>query len=80
MNEEFDNTIFKWASGKKDEIDKGVVANDSKYTLLLSLLDTLSSWAFPNEKDNRKRFIKLIDEYSDWKLKDRVSLVQLQYL
>ncbi|MBI4834752.1 MAG: hypothetical protein HY811_08050 [Planctomycetes bacterium] len=80
MNGNFDDAIFKWASEKKDEINKGIIANDSKYTLLLSLLDTLSTWAFPHEKDNRKRFVKLIDEYSDWNLKDRISLVQLQYL
>ena len=51
--------------------------------LLFSLLDALSKCAFPEEKRfgaNKRRFVQLIDRYSDWKHKDRVSLPQLKKL
>jgi len=49
--------------------------------ILLATVDTLSKYAFPNMKNNfGKRFIKLIDEYSDWQDKDRISLPQLLIL
>ncbi|MBI1801367.1 MAG: hypothetical protein HY259_10835 [Chloroflexi bacterium] len=48
--------------------------------LLVVLLDTLAKCAYPKETENRKRFVQLIDRYSDWKYKDRVSLLILNDL
>lgn len=46
----------------------------------MTLLDTLSLYAFPSSSNNRRRFVNLIDTYSEWKDKDRVSIPQLQHL
>jgi len=80
MHNKFNDTVFRWAAEKRQEIDNKTMSQDSQWLLYLCLLDTLSSWAFPNETDNRKRFIKLITDHSDWEHKDRVSLIQLKYL
>jgi len=70
--------FFRWITDQAKEIDK--LPKHFRRILLLSLLDTLSKCAFPKERLNRKRFVKLIDCYSDWEYKDYVSLPQLRYL
>jgi len=77
--------FFGWIRDRRKEIDhlprKCRLSSELyRRILLLSLLDTLSKCAFPNESKNRKRFVKLIDCHADWKYKDYVNLPQLQYL
>ena len=43
----------------------------------LSLLDALSHVAHPNIRQNRQRFVALIDEYAQWELSSTYSLRQL---
>ncbi|MEW6026696.1 MAG: hypothetical protein AB1599_05335 [Planctomycetota bacterium] len=82
-NSQGDNNITRFFSSVSrkisqlgDEISKG----HDPSILLLALIDTLSFYASPSESSNRKRFINLIDTYSEWEDKDRVSLPQLQHL
>jgi len=70
--------FFGWVSEQRKNIDK--LPDHFRRILLLSLLDTLSKCAFHREKGNRKRFVDLIDQYSNWKYKDYVSLPQLRFL
>jgi len=72
------NDFYGWVEDQRKEIDK--LPQHFHRILLLSLLDTLSKCAFPRERKNRKRFVDLIDHYSDCKYKDYVSLPQLRYL
>jgi hypothetical protein len=69
--------FFEWIQEQKKEIDK--LPERFRRILLLSLLDLLSRCAFPKEKNNRKRFVDLIDCNSEWKHKDHISLPQLRY-
>lgn len=71
-------SFFKWVTDQIGEIDK--LPNHFRRILLVSLLDTLARCAYPAEKNNRNRFVNLIDSYSDWIDKDRVSLPQLRYV
>lgn len=48
--------------------------------LQLTLLDTISRAAFPKFRSNKKRFVSLIDQYSDWTLAHRYSLRQFHLL
>lgn len=48
--------------------------------LLFAIMDMLSVCAYPKETDNRKRFVDLIDRYSGWMYRDRVSLIELSHL
>jgi len=48
--------------------------------LILSLLDTLSKSVFPTNRNNRERFITLLDRFSNWNYRQFVSLSQLDYL
>lgn len=48
--------------------------------ILCSLIDALAKAGFPLEHANRDRFVKVIDDYSGWEHKDRVSLPQLVLL
>jgi len=76
--------FFKWVEDRRVEID--FFRESYRYILLMVLLDTLSNCAFPSLKGkkgeyrNKERFLKLINKYSNWKYKDHVSLMQLQYL
>ena len=45
--------------------------------ICISLLDTLSHCAFPNLRENRTRFVRLIDDYAQWDLTYTFSLRQL---
>jgi hypothetical protein len=72
--------FFTITDQKIQQFDTEITNGHEPYILLLALLDTLSLYAFPDETDNRKRFIKLIDNYSNWNDKDRISLIQLQFL
>ncbi|MBI4504057.1 MAG: hypothetical protein HY691_00860 [Chloroflexi bacterium] len=47
---------------------------------LMVLLDVLAKCAFPKERNNKQRFIGLIDHHSDWEYKDCVSIIQLSHL
>jgi hypothetical protein len=47
---------------------------------LVSLLDALAKYANPGIRGNRKRFIKLIDDYSNWPFRDHISIPQLDLL
>ncbi|MCP4259556.1 MAG: hypothetical protein GY774_18905 [Planctomycetes bacterium] len=71
-------SFFGWVVDQRKTIDK--LPEHFRRILLLVLLDTLSKCAFPKERKNRKRFVDLIDHYSDWKYKDYVSLTQLRHL
>lgn len=73
-------TFFSFIDQKIQQLDNEITNGHDPSILLLSLLDTLSLFAYPNEYDNKKRFIKLIDNYSDWQDKNRISLIQLQHL
>ncbi len=70
--------FFNWVEEQRQRINQ---LDDRRFRkiLLISLLETLASSAFPN-KGVRERFLSLIDGYSGWKDKDRVSLPQLQML
>lgn len=70
--------FFQWVADQQKEINK--LPEHFRRILLSSLLDTLSKCAFPKEKPNWKRFVHLIDYYSEWEHKDYVSLPQLRYL
>lgn len=72
------DSFFRWFRDTREQIDD--LPEHFRRILLLSLLDTLSKCAFPKESKNRKRFVDLINYYSDWKYKDYVSLPQLRYL
>ncbi len=72
-------TFFNFFIEERDKIHS-LSSEQYRRILLLSLLDTLAKCAFPKEKGNRKRFTSLIDSYSHWQDKDRVSLIQLKYL
>lgn len=72
------NSFFGWLTDRREKIDN--LPEHFCRILLLSLLDTLSRCAFPQESSNRKRFVCLIDCYSEWEHKDYVSLPQLRYL
>lgn len=81
--EENIDSFFGWVNDQRKEINDLTTKCPSscelyRRILLLSLLDMLSKCAFPNEVKNRKRFVRLIDCYSDWKYKDYVSLSQLR--
>ncbi|MFH1231356.1 MAG: hypothetical protein V1709_07670 [Planctomycetota bacterium] len=84
MNNSQDNKnitrFFSDVDQKIQQLDNEIKNGHEPFILLLSLIDTLSFYAFPKETDNRKRFIKLIDNYSNWGDKDRISLIQLQCL
>lgn len=73
------NNFFDWIGKTRYNIDQ-LQKEHYRRTLLLSLLDTLSKCAYPNEKKNRERFVRLIDEYSKWEYKDYISLPQLRHL
>jgi hypothetical protein len=73
--EEFRNQINKITS----EIES--INNDSfKRILYLILLDALAKSRYPNEKENKKKFVDFIDNYSGWDLKNRYSIRQLELL
>lgn len=72
--------FFSFIDKKKQQIDNDIAKGHNPSILLLCLLDTLSLYAFSTETDSRKRFIRLIDTYSDWVDKNRISLIQLQCL
>lgn len=72
--------FFKWVGNRRAEIDTYPDDYNYRTILLLALLDTLSKCAFPKEKQNKIRFVKLIDEFSNWEDRNLVSLPQLQYL
>jgi len=71
-------SFFGWVANQREKIDK--LPEHFRRILLLALLDTLSKCAFPKERYNWKRFVNLIDCYSQWECRDYVSLPQLQYL
>jgi hypothetical protein len=70
--------FFTWVENQRKEID--TFLDPFRRILLLALLDTLSKCALPNERGNRKRFVKFIDDYSLRENKDRVSLTQVRLL
>ena len=69
------DSFFDWVDRQRNSIDK--LCRPYRRVLLLSLLDTLSKCAYPKTKGNKKRFLKLINKYSKWNDKDRISLPQL---
>ena len=73
------NTFFNFFAKEKQLIE-ALPSQQHRRILLLSILDTLGKCAFPNERSNRKRFLGLIDSFSKWPDKDRISLIQLKYL
>ncbi|HVN47442.1 MAG TPA: hypothetical protein VMU30_01340 [Bacteroidota bacterium] len=47
--------------------------------LLCSMLDTLSKCVYDYLASNRSRFVCFVDDFSGWKCRDRISMVQLFY-
>jgi hypothetical protein len=45
--------------------------------LMFSLMEMLAGRRFTQQRRNGERFVKLIDDYSEWADRDRVSLVRL---
>ena len=84
MHSDLDREIsefFEQVLRIKDEIYSLLQGHEHfQRILLLSLLDALAQCAFPMEKGNKTRFVSLIDCYSHWQDKDRVSLLQMRYL
>lgn len=72
--------FFSFVNQKIIQLNNEISNGHDSSILLLILLDTLSLYAFPSASNNRKRFVNIIDTYSEWKDKDRVSLSQLQHL
>ncbi|MCL4517452.1 MAG: hypothetical protein M1379_18045 [Firmicutes bacterium] len=72
------NMFFNWAEEQRQRINQ---LEDRRFRkiLLISLLEMLASSAFPN-KSVRERFISLIDGYSGWQDKDRISIPQLRII
>lgn len=70
--EEGINSFFAKVKDLRNRIDD--LTEGFRTILLLSLLDSLSKSAFPEESMNRARFLRLIDQYSNWEYKDHVSL------
>lgn len=78
MSDKNENDIFfDWIEAQRQDIMQ--LPQKFRATLLVSLLDTIAKCACPTQS-NRERFVNLIDTYSGWSEKDRVSLPQLQYL
>lgn len=71
--------INQFLANLKDQLEKiNQLSNNFFQKILYTVfIDTLSRAAFPNERKHRKRFIKFIDECSNWDDKDRVSSQQL---
>ena len=63
-------------SCKIDEVEK-VDSSFFRKVLYMGIVDTLSRAGFPNTKEQRKRWVKFIDECSSWEDRDRVSAQQL---
>lgn len=51
-----------------------------RYPIYFILLDVLAKYAFPNEEGGGKRFINLIDSYSNWEYRNYVSILLLKDL
>lgn len=80
MSRERETThFFDWVEKTKGQIEI-IEPQNFRRILLLCLMDTLANCAFPNEKRQGLRFVMLIDEYSNWSHKDRVSLIHLKHL
>ncbi len=76
MSSQFDvNTFFAWVKERQDEIN-GLEQDYFRRPLLLILLDTLAKCVYPNTA-NAARFKALIDNYSGWEFKNRISLLFL---
>lgn len=75
-------TVTNFGSYLHDKLGSinGIQGADSilfKSILYVSFLDSLAACTYPNEKGNRTRFTKLIDEHSNWVDKDRISITHL---
>ncbi len=71
--------FFHFFAEEQKQIEE-VPKKNYRKILLFSLLDALAKCAFPKERSNGKRFIGLIDFFTNWKDRDRLSLIQLKYL
>jgi len=72
-------SFFSFVEEERQRIE--VLEHDHHQQMLfLALLDTLSKCAFPEmgNGEGGHRFVRLIDEYSGWAAKDRVSLPELK--